>query len=294
MLGLLTVLPFTAVAVSLINWTVTKNLSPRLLPRLDFQDGIPADCKTMIVIPTLLTDAEEIDSLLQQLELHFLRNADPYLYFALLTDYDDALSQQMPDDAALISRAQTGIDALNAKYNRDISPFYLFHRERQWNAKQGTWMGWERKRGKLVEFNRLLRGDSTTSYRVQVGDLSVLPQIRYVITLDADSILPEDSARRLIATLAHPLNRAEYDPIQGKVVAGYAILQPRIEVKPTSANQSLFTQIFAGDVGLDLYTHAVSNVYQDLFGEGSYVGKGIYDVDVFEAVLAIEFPKTRC
>ena len=128
-----------------------------------------------------------------------------------------------------------------------------------------SWIGWERKRGKLVEFNHLLRGGTTTSYTVQIGDLSVLPHIKYVITLDADSILPEDSARRLIATLAHPLNRAEYDPLTGKVTAGYAILQPRTEVKPTSANQSLFTQIFAGDIGLDLYTRAVSDVYQDLF-----------------------------
>ncbi|HEX2908721.1 MAG TPA: glucoamylase family protein [Phototrophicaceae bacterium] len=287
----LTLIPATAIVSSIVNWVVTNSIAPRLLPRLDFQSGLPAECRTMVVIPTLLTHVEEIDSLLQQLELHFLRNADPFLSFALLTDFGDASSQHLPDDAALISRTQAGIAALNVTYPRESPPFYLFHRERQWNPAQGSWMGWERKRGKLMEFNHLLRGDTTTSYTVQVGDLSILPQIKYVITLDADTILPEGSARRLVATLAHPLNRAEYDPSSGKVVTGYTVLQPRVEVKPASANQSRFTRIFAGDVGLDLYTHAVSDVYQDLFGEGSYVGKGIYDVDNFELCLANRIPE---
>ena len=150
-------------------------------------------------------------------------------------------------------------------------------------------MGWERKRGKLVEFNRLLRGGTATSFIVKLGDLDVLPEIRYVITLDADTVLPRDSARRLVATLAHPLNRAQFGPDSDQVTAGYTVLQPRTEVKPSSANRSLFSRIFSGDVGLDLYTRAVSDVYQDLFGEGSYVGKGIYDVDAFERFGA--FPK---
>ena len=289
--GLLTFLPASAIASTLVNWAVTSSVAPRLLPRLDFEQGIPTEYQTMVVIPTLLTDAAEIDSLLQQLELHYLRNADAALFFALLTDYADTPQQQMPEDEALISRAQAGISALNAKYRLGAPPFYLFHRERQWNPAQGSWIGWERKRGKLVEFNHLLRGDETTSYTVQFGDLSVLPQIKYVITLDADTILPEGGAQRLVATLAHPLNRAVYDPDSGKVVFGYSILQPRVEIKPASANRTRFTQIFAGDIGLDLYTHAVSDVYQDLFGEGSYVGKGIYDVDVLEACLANRIPE---
>ena len=289
--SLLTLLPATAIASSVINWAVTSYIAPQLLPRLDFEQGIPSEYQTMVVIPTLLNDVVEIDSLLQQLELHFLRNANSALFFALLTDYADAPTQQTPDDEGLIKRAEAGISALNSKYRLGAPPFYLFHRERQWNEAQGSWIGWERKRGKLVEFNHLLRGDDTTSYTVQYGDLSVLPHIKYVITLDADTILPEGGARRLVATLAHPLNRAEYDPGSGKVVAGYSILQPRIEIKPASANRTRFTQIFAGDIGLDLYTHAVSDVYQDLFGEGSYVGKGIYDVDVLEACLANRIPE---
>ncbi|MEO8392355.1 MAG: cellobiose phosphorylase, partial [Chloroflexota bacterium] len=289
--GLLIFLPATAIASSMVNWAVTSNITPRLLPRLDFEQGIPSEYQTMVVIPTLLSDAAEIESLLQQLELHFLRNADDALFFALLTDYTDAPNQHMPNDEDLIQRAQAGISALNAKYRLGAPPFYLFHRERHWNPAQASWLGWERKRGKLVEFNHLLRGDETTSYTVQLGDLTVLPHIKYVITLDADTILPEGGARRLVATLAHPLNRAVYDPDSGKVISGYSILQPRIEIKPASANRTRFTQIFAGDIGLDLYTHAVSDVYQDLFGEGSYVGKGIYDVDVLEACLANRIPE---
>ena len=290
-IGLLTFLPATAIASSLVNWGITNAVKPNLLPRMDFTKGIPAQYKTMVVIPTLLTDVAEIDSLLQQLELHFLRNADPALFFALLTDFADAPSAQMPEDEGLIKHIQAGITALNLKYRLGAPPFYVFHRERQWNSAQGTWMGWERKRGKLMEFNHLLRGQETTSYTVTFGDLMILPDIRYVITLDADTLLPEGSAQRLIATLAHPLNRAVYDLASCKVTSGYSILQPRIEIKPASANQTRFTRIFAGDIGLDLYTHAVSDVYQDLFGEGSYVGKGIYDVDVLEACLANRIPE---
>lgn len=289
--GVLAFLPAAAFAPALVNWFVTWRVGPRLLPRLDFRQGIPEQYKTMVVIPSLLNDISEIDSLIQQVELHFLRNDDDSLFFALLTDYADSTTQHTAHDAELVAYARDRIDALNGKYRPAAPPFYLFHRERQWNAAQNTWMGWERKRGKLMEFNHLLRGDETTSYAVQVGDLQVLPRIRYVITLDADTILLEGTACRLVATLAHPLNRAIYDPIKGKVVSGYSILQPRVEIKPVSANRSRFTRIFAGDAGLDLYTHASSDVYQDLFGEGSYVGKGIYDVDVLEACLANRIPE---
>jgi len=155
-------------------------------------------------------------------------------------------------------------------------------------------MGWERKRGKLHELNLLLRGNGDTAFSVQTGNLQVLREIKYVITLDADTIMPRGAAHRLVATLAHPLNHAEFDPRSGAVVAGYTLLQPGIEITSTSANFSRFTRIFAGDVGLDLYTRAVSNAYQDLFGEGIYVGKGIYDIDAFERSLAAACRKMRC
>ena len=272
-------------AINLVHWIITRQIPPRTLPRMDYSEGIPADYRTMIVIPTLLASVSELNSLLQELELHYLRNPDPQLTFALLTDFADAPAQQMPEDEPLLSQAVAGIENLNHKYE-GASPFYLFHRERVWNPSEGVWMGWERKRGKLVEFNRLVLNTAPTSYTKHAGDLTLLHAIKYVITLDADTSLPSGGASRLIATLAHPLNHSEFAADGCSVVAGYTILQPRVEIKPASANRSLFSRIFAGNAGFDLYTLAVSDVYQDLFGEGNYVGKGIYDVVGFERSLA--------
>jgi cyclic beta-1,2-glucan synthetase len=271
-------------AISLVHWQITHAIAPHSLPRLDFSEGIPPACRTMVVVPTLLADADELASLLQGLEIYSLSNPDPQLSFALLTDFTDAPAQAMPQDEPLLSLAKSGIETLNQKYAQ-TAPFYLFHRQREWNASEGVWMGWERKRGKLAEFNQLLLGTGVTTYTTQVGDLSILPEIKYVITLDADTSLPHGSASRLVATLAHPLNQAEFAADGRSVVAGYTVLQPRVAIKPTSANRSRFAQIFAGNAGFDLYTLAVSDVYQDLFGEGSYVGKGIYDVAAFERSL---------
>ena len=267
-------------SISLVNWDVTHEIKPHSLPRMDFSKGIPNDFRSMVVIPTFLTNNTELETLLRDLELHFLLNPDPQLTFALLTDFNDAPTQHMPDDELLLTAAKVGVENLNHKYQK-TSPFYLFHRQRDWNASEGVWMGWERKRGKLAEFNRLLLNTSETSYTTQIGDLGILHEIKYVITLDADTSLPRDSASRLIATLAHPLNQAEFAEDGRSVIAGYTVLQPRVEIKPTSANRSFFSQIYSGSVGFDLYTLAVSDVYQDLFGEGSYVGKGIYDVAAF-------------
>ncbi len=289
---LLLLIPGLTVSVSLINWIVTLAVPPRVLPKMGFEDGIPAECKTLVVVPSLLTSAAEAKSLLQQLELHFLRNQGPHLYFALLTDLADAPRQLMLEGDVLVEQVTSGIRALNEKYHRETSsPFYLFHRDPKWNPREERWMGWERKRGKLHQLNLLLRGRGETAFSVQTGDLEVLREIKYVITLDADTIMPREAAHRLVATLAHPLNRAEFDPRRGTVSAGYTLLQPGIEITSTSANLSRFTRIFAGDVGLDLYTRAVSDVYQDLFGEGIYVGKGIYDIDAFERSLAGRMPE---
>ncbi len=275
-------------AITLVHWRITHTIAPRSLPRMDFLQGetlgISSGCRTMVVVPTLLANVDELDSLLQELEIYYLANPDPQLSFALLTDFTDAPEQSLPQDEQLLSLAKIGVERFNQKYPQ-AAPFYLFHRQREWNPSEGVWMGWERKRGKLAEFNQLLLGTGETTYLIQVGDLSILPEIKYVITLDADTSLPHGSASRLVATLAHPLNQAEFSADGRSVVAGYTVLQPRVAIKPTSANRSLFSQIFAGNAGFDLYTLAVSDVYQDLFGEGSYVGKGIYDVAAFERSL---------
>ncbi|MCA9873006.1 MAG: hypothetical protein KC441_05110, partial [Anaerolineales bacterium] len=287
--GALGLIPATAVAIGLVNWLATAVVKPRVMPRLDFSDGLPSSCRTMVVIPALLTSETEIRSLLNELEQHYLRNPDLQMGFALLTDFGDAPVEEMPDDEVLGQIAQAGIKALDERY--PSHPFYLFNRRRQYNPSEGVWMGWERKRGKLHEFNRLLRGAADTSFTLQVGDLTFLPEVQFVITLDADTVLPADAAWRLVGAIAHPLNRAQCDPQTGRVTSGYTVLQPRTEIKPTSAGQSLFTRVFAGDIGLDLYSLAVSDVYQDLFGEGIYVGKGIYDVDAFECSLAGRVPE---
>ncbi len=309
---LLSFIPATAAAVNLINWLVTYLIKPRVLPKLDFEEGIPLSCRTMVVVPAMLTSPDEVESLLKQLEMHYLRNPDPHLSFALLTDLADTATVQGHEEEAggqagietkefskvasptteekrLIEQARQGIEELNHRYAR--RPFYLFHRDRLWNPREGVWIGWERKRGKLHEFNLLLRGATDTTYSTQIGNLGRLQQIKYVITLDADTVLPADAARRLVGTLAHPLNRAQFNAEGNEVVAGYTILQPRADIRPSSSNQSLFTRVFAGDVGLDLYSTAVSDVYQDLFCEGIYVGKGIYDVDAFERSLEGRIPE---
>ncbi len=291
-LALVAVVPALTVGVDLVNWLVTHTFPPRLLPRLNFQqEGIPADCRTMVVVPCLLTSQDEIRSLLQQLEQHYLGNADSNLGFALLTDFSDAPAQHMPEDHALLAQACMGIEELNRKYaSNGAGPFFLFHRERRWNPAEGCWMGWERKRGKLMEFNRLLAGEET-SYWVKVGNLKFLESVRYVITLDSDTILPRESAARLVATLAHPLNYPEFDPQSGKLKAGYTVLQPRLEVQPTAAGRSRFARIFSGDSGVDLYSQAVSDVYQDVFAEGNYCGKGIYHVEAFRRTLEGRIPE---
>ena len=308
--ALLGSIPAMTVVVHLVNWMITNTVEPRVLPKMDFKDGVPENCRSMVVVPALLANEDEVKSLLKQLELHYLRNSDVHLSYALLTDFADAPHQNMPEDEGLIRQAVEGVMALNEKHGWGTGgPFYLFHRERRWNPGEERWIGWERKRGKLHEFNNLIlaarrvHSDGhraapgrpvNTSYTVQIGNLGILAEIRYVITLDADTILPRDSAQRLVAALAHPLNQAEFaenGPHKGKIIAGYSILQPRTEINPTSANQTRFTRIFSGDTGLDLYTLAVSDIYQDFFGEGIYVGKGIYDVEAFERGLAGRVPE---
>jgi cyclic beta-1,2-glucan synthetase len=291
---LLALLPASAVAVDLINWLVVLITPPRTLPKLDLENGVPARYKTMVAIPSLLARKNDIAFLMRQLENHFVANSDPNIFFALLTDFADAPQKRMPDDDEILEYTRAEIARLNRTYgNESYLPFFLFHRERTWNPAENCWMGWERKRGKLEEFNELLRGSNTTSYMVGLNEQEVPGSIQYVITLDADTTLPRESARRLIGTLAHVLNRAEFEPASSEIKAGYTILQPRVQVRPAVVNQSLFTRTYSGDSVIDLYTRAVSDVYQDLFGEGNYVGKGIYDVDAFQKSLHDRVPENH-
>jgi cyclic beta-1,2-glucan synthetase len=292
--GLLTLLPASSAAIEIVNGLTVAIIPPRTLPKLSFERGIPAEYRTMVVIPGLLASGRDAPFLLSQIERHFIGNSDPNISFALLTDFADAPEKTMPGDEELVAQMRAAVEQLNQKYGEaGYQPFFFFHRERIWNESEERWMGWERKRGKLEEFNRLLSGSGQTTFTVQVGNLGVLPDTRYVITLDADTGLPREAARQLIGTLAHPLNQAEFDPATGEIIAGHTILQPRVQVRPTSANQSLFTRVYSGDSVIDLYTRAVSDVYQDLFDEGNYVGKGIYDVRAFQRSLDGKIPENR-
>ncbi len=291
-LAILTLVVVSQTAISVVNLLAAVLIPPHSLPQLDFSRGIPADQKTVVVIPTLLTSPEGVTQLIEDLEVRYLGNRDPNLLFALLTDFADAPEENLPEDAELLEAARHGIRTLNEKYATDEKTvFYLFHRSRVYNPHEHIWMGYERKRGKIEQFNTLLRGGSGERFSEIVGELSILPAVRYVITLDTDTQLPRDTAYKLVGTMAHPLNRPRIDPQTGRVYEGYAILQPRALVGLVAASRSHFSRLSVGDAGIDPYTHEVSDVYQDVFGEGSYVGKGIYDVEAFQRSVGGRFPE---
>jgi cyclic beta-1,2-glucan synthetase len=282
-------LPAAECAVALVNQLATMLFPAKPLPKLDFSEGVPREFTTMVVVPTLLTSREQVKRAVRDLEIRFLANRDANIHFALLTDPPDS-AQQFDDKDELAEKCAQFIENLNARYAAERKgSFFLFHRHRVYNQSEGIWMGWERKRGKLLDFNKLLLGTGD-NFPVKVGGMSVLKDIRYVITLDSDTQLPRDAARRLIGAIAHPLNRAVIDPQTNVVIDGYGILQPRVDISIQSAGRSRLAAIFSADAGFDVYTRAVSDVYQDLFGEGSFTGKGIYEVRTFQQVLEHRFP----
>ncbi len=286
---LLFLLPVSEAVIEVINPFILFLLPPRVLPRLDFSHGIPEDCVTVVAVPTLLISEEQVHDLVRTLEIRYLGNVDPNLFFALLTDPPDS-ALPFDEKDRLVEYCAGLIQALNAKYGKDGSgPFFHLHRNRTFNETEQTWMGWERKRGKLLDFNDFLRG-GVDKFPVKVGNVARLQNARYVITLDSDTQLPRDSARRLVAAMAHPLNQALIDPITNTVRDGYGVLQPRVGISVNSVHRSRLAFIYSGQTGLDIYTNAVSDVYQDLFAEGIFTGKGIYEVDVFRKVLSGRFP----
>ena len=302
--GLVLLLASSQLAVAFVNWLATSVVQPQPLPRMDYSRGIAPESRTLVVVPTMLGSTSGIEALIDALEVRYLGNRDAHLQFGLLTDFHDAAQEHLPLDAALVELAAARIDALNEKYcanaqDSQADAFFLFHRPRRWNAREGVWMGYERKRGKLADLNALLRGVEDPARQARfdriVGNTGLLSGVRYVITLDTDTQLPRDSARQLVATMAHPLNRPRFGTGLQKdiVVDGYGILQPRMGPSLPSTNRSGYARLFGGESGIDPYTRAVSDVYQDLFGEGSFIGKGIYDVDAFVRGLAGCLPENR-
>ena len=278
-------------ALAVVNWLTSIFHGPRALPRMDFEQGIPDDCRTMVVVPSLLTEPERIRVMLERLERRYLANRDPNLWFALLTDFSDSAQEHVDGDDTLLALATVGIEELNTKYgNGAHGRFFLFHRPRIYNAQEGCWMGHERKRGKLEDFNALLCGADQARFSRIVGDVSQSNAVHYVITLDTDTDLPWGTGWRLVGAAAHPLNRPRMDARGRRLVRGYAILQPRVSISWRSAAQSRYSRLMSGEVGFDPYTRLVSDLYQDLFKETSFIGKGIYDVGAFRQLLDGRFP----
>jgi cyclic beta-1,2-glucan synthetase len=294
MMGIVSLIVASHLAIAMVNWVVTLWIKPKPLPKLDFSKGIPNESRTLVVIPTLLVSKIQVEKLIEQLEVRYLANRDANLVFGLLTDFTDAPSETLPQDYSLVHLAESGIKELNKRYERQSNDtFFLFHRPRIWNSNEKIWMGYERKRGKISDLNQLILGKSTNQFSLIVGDSLIYHSLKFVITLDTDTQLPRDAAWKLIGLMAHPLNHAVYDDKKKRVVAGYAIIQPRIAISLHGATRSAYTYLHENDTGIDPYTRVTSDVYQDVFGEGSFIGKGIYEIETFEKALQGRFPENR-
>ena len=289
--GLCVLAPAMEIAVNVVNWVVSKALKPKAFPRLALKDGIPKSLGTIVAVPTILPDIKRTLNIVSNLEGQYLRNREPNLYFAIIGAFKDCADKNDPEDDGIIQAAMNAIATLNQKYadgGHDI--FYLFHRARQFNQKNSQWISWERKRGALMEFNAFVSGFGENKFAFASCTKCPFSGIRYMIALDSDTILPMGMAKKMISTMAHPLNKPLIDPEKGIVVEGYGLMQPRIDVSSESSNKTFFARVFAGHEGLDPYTNAVSDVYQDLFDEGIFTGKGIYDLKVFQTVLENAIP----
>lgn len=288
---ILSLLPATALSITLIQWLITGLIKPRVLPSMDFKKAIPACAKTAVVVPVIISHANEIPQVIEQLEIRHLCNPDPMLHFVLLSDLPDAPYERQAKDDDIEKALLEHINRLNRTYKGESKGrFFLLHRHRHYNPSEACWMGRERKRGKLEQFNQFILTGDRSEFALCAGTIDLLRLCRFVITLDADTMLPPQTAANLIGIMMHPLNQTELDKKTGKVLSGYSIVQPRLEVLPLSGPVSLFCRLYAGDTAIDIYSRAVSNLYQDLFGTGIFVGKGIYDVAAFQSSLENRVP----
>ncbi|WP_073993587.1 GH36-type glycosyl hydrolase domain-containing protein [Parasporobacterium paucivorans] len=286
------IIPASEIVISIINWVVCKVKNPAVFPRLELKEGIPENLSTMVVIPALLSDKKRVIEIMENMENHYLGNREKNLYFALIGAFKDSDHENNKEDKSVVKEASDRIDALNSKYTdgkKDV--FYFYNRQRKFNEKDNNWTGWERKRGALMEFNELLLGSEDTSFSFYSNELLPNANIKYVITLDADTVLPLGMAKKMIGAMAHPLNRPVIDQKDGVVSEGYGLMQPKVSFDSDSSNRSIFSRIYTGQEGLDPYASAISDVYQDLFGEGIFTGKGIYDLKVFQTVLKGKLPE---
>lgn len=289
--ALVIAIPLSEVIISILNWSITHLVSPSIIPKLEFKNGISQEVSTAVIIPTIISDEKRSKELVESMEQYYLSNKEENLYFVLLGDYKDSEFEVNAEDDDISKCCIYEVEKLNKKYcDGNNKKFFFLCRHRVFNKKENTWIGWERKRGKIEEFNKLLKGDSDTTYTIRSSTIENLKKVKYIITLDADTILPRETAKTLISAMAHPLNKPYFDENGKKIIRGYGLMQPRISVSVLSANKTYFSKIFSGETGLDIYTTAVSDIYQDLFGEGIFTGKGIYDIDIFNTMLSNNIP----
>ena len=286
----LSLMPATIVSTTLTHWIVTQLVRPRVLPKLDVERGLAEGCNAALVMPVILRNVAEVGPLIERLETHWLSNPDPLIRMALLSDLADAQTEQTCEDASIVAALVEGVRRLNLRY-ADHAPFVLLHRSRHWNTAEGCWMGWERKRGKLEQFNAFVLGHMPEAFAVREGDVEALRRARFAVTVDGDTTASPGAINRLIGALAHPLNHVEFDRGSGKPLCGYTFIQPRVEISPGAGGRSVFSRLFTGDTSIDIYSRAVSDVYQDLFGEGIFSGKGAYDIGAFHQCVYGRIPE---
>ncbi len=280
--------------VKLLNYFLQKIYPINFLPKLEFEKDIPSKYKTFVVIPTLITSEEHVEDIFEKMEEYYLANKSKNLYFALLGEFVDSNTEFEEKDDILIKTAKDKIKELNKKYSTSDTIFYYLQRKRQYNKKQGKWICWERKRGSLTDFNNLILGYKNISHKVISSDIShLIGKIKYVITLDEDTKLPIDSAKKLIGTISHPLNEAVYDDEKEKVVEGYGVIQPNVSIGLESSYVSKFTKIYARTSGSSIYVEGFSDLYQDVFNAGIFYGKGIYNLEIFSKILNEAIPQNK-
>ncbi len=281
-------LPISDWVISIIHDVICKCCSPSILLRYDFSESLPEDARTMVVMPIIWSSIEEVDDVVDRLHVHYLANRQDNIHFSILADFYDSSSKNQSSDDEIVAHAVKRISALQKRYGMD--KFFLFHRMRRYDPVDDIYMGWERKRGKLVEFVEVLTGRSETSYSIIHGQIDILGEIKYVFTTDHDTQLPIGVVSRLAGTIHFPYNRPRLNKNGTRVIEGFGILQPRITVNFQSTQNSRFAALWAGEPGIDPYAFAVSNAYQDFFGQGIFVGKGIFDVEAFQKTLVNRIP----
>lgn len=289
LIGVLSVLPASEIGIKLLNWALLHITDIKFVPRLELKNGIPEEGAAFVIVPALLSRPEQAKEIFKNLEAFHWANPEKHLYFALIGDFPDSLTASGPNDQAVIDTANAEVERLNSLYG---NKFFYCNRQRIYNPHNKIYTGWERKRGAIIDFVRMLHGERTT-FTVTSCDKASFPSVNYIITLDADTVLPHGCARKLIGGMLHPLNTPVIDATRNRVLTGYGILQPRIVTTLDSANRTPFAQVFAGQGGIDPYSHAVSDIYQDLFGEGSFNGKGIFSVQAFHKLLDHAIPDNR-